>query len=79
MSEWISVKDELPELNKYVLLVYFAYAYNEEDRRWSVGTGYVAWKDEEGRPIWEFEDTRSLPPVSYWKELPSLPKDLPNV
>lgn len=72
MSEWISVKDSLPEIRKEVLV----YSYEDE-----INNGmYVARIDGlnwNGSPSWLYSYCcgNHVPNVTHWMELPEAPKD----
>lgn len=70
MSEWISVKDKLPEKQQSVIVV-----------TTDGNSIYVAWIEEfgmEDKPIWQYSwccGCYVSGNVTHWMQLPSLPKD----
>lgn len=71
MAEWISVKDELPVDNSYVLVRTYYEIINHTDiwiaRKDSFQTKIKWWKKGSGY-------ITSLTPVTHWMPLPDEPK-----
>lgn len=66
MSEWISVKDRLPELH-HIVIIYDGY---------DVGAGSYQGNDDKGQ-IWMGDDFSDYnPEVTYWMPLPEPPTEV---
>jgi Protein of unknown function (DUF551) len=79
MSEWISVKDRLPEDGQDILYVVRDRGSEpyvmRGSRAYEAGTGYW-WCDEDG----EFDESGNEPgfsTVTHWMPLPEPPKEQP--
>jgi len=74
MSEWISIKDELPELKTWVLV----YTYQREDRepkRKRRETAYRYKMDNCDRELFSTEGGSYPWIVTHWMNLPEPPKE----
>lgn len=74
MTNWISVKEHIPDNDRYVLIVLAEKSYPESEYRYQQKIGYYSQRLQR----WEWEPSyRSLNniDVTHWLELPEMPKD----
>ena len=76
MSEWINVKDRLPETNREVLVCFNLYEPIFRQNRKIARYGLIGIKSLREYPvgnlIWEDEDYHQ---VTHWMYLPEVPKN----
>lgn len=64
MSEWISVKDKLPDELEEVLVF---------DGN-AISTAYISWYEYDKTPRWQSDGSLSFT-ATHWMPLPNLPDD----
>ncbi len=73
MSEWVSVKERLPELGEYVLVRF----YDGANRDRGLGMHVMELVIQDFTPYWENFDSNynfSFDTVTHWQPLPAPPQ-----